>query len=463
MSSARPPRFRPDRVWRTAREPLIWLDADLRVVWVNAAWEELTGRGAEEVVGADCSIFGVAREDAAASFAPPPEALGGVAASTSTLIVRPDGERLLRGVSFWPFVARGGALLGMLGRARDADEPAEEAESRGNRLRVRLRTLRDDLFQRFGVDSLIGEGPAHRRLLEQARIAASSRSPILIVGEPGTGRRHLARVIHQLAEGAESTFAALDCRALPAEAIERALFDATADRPRLKAPEGSTLAIGDILHLPRDLQARLAAALDDEAREGRRTRVVAITSGDPEAALRAERLRGDLFLALSVLTIRLSSLRSRREEIPLLAQHFLERANERGGRRRPGFAPAAERALSGYDWPGNLGELARVVESARAGNAKSDDRETVGESIDVGDLPPEILGERGAAYLPPRETPPKSLDELLADVERRLIENAMARARRNKSRAAEILGVSRPRLYRRIKELNLPDEPGDED
>ncbi len=484
MPSPRPPRFRPDRVWRSAREPLIWLDAELRVVWVNSAWEELTGRRADEVVGADCSIFGASRSDdaggeaLAASFAPPPEALGGVAASTSTLIVRPDGERLLRGLSFWPFAGRDGSLLGMLGRVRDADEPAEEAESRGNRLRLRLRTLRDDLFRRYGVDSLIGEGPAHRRLLEQSRIAASNRAPVLIVGEPGTGRRHLARVIHQLGDGPESTFSALDCRALPPEALDRALFGSTdydyrnaldepppVDRPRLAPPEGSTLAIGDILDLPRDLQAKLAVALADEDLRGRRTRVVAVTSGDPEAALLSERLRADLYHALSTLVIRLPSLRSRREEIPLLAQHFLERANERGGRRRPGFTADAERALAGYDWPGNLSELARVVARARAGDSKGKDadREAVGGPIDVGDLPPEILGERGAAYLPPREAPPRPLDDLLADVERRLIENAMARARRNKSRAAEILGVSRPRLYRRIKELNLPDEPDDDD
>jgi len=477
MSSPRPPMFRPERVWRSAREPLIWLDAELRVVWVNSAWEALTGRSAESIVGTICSASDASRgddaESLAASFAPPPEVVGGAAAATSTLIVRPDGERLLRGLSFWPFAARDGSLLGMLGRIRDADEPAEEAESRGYRLRVRLLALRNSLFQRYGVDSLIGEGAAHRRLLEQARMAASSRVPLLIVGEPGTGKRHLARVIHQLGGGAGSAFAFFDCRAIPAELLERELFAAVedddasddrppTDRPRLAAPEGSTLALDDILELPRDLQARLAAALDAEAGEGRRTRVVAVTSGDLDAALRAERLRADLYHALSVFTIRLSPLRSRREDIPLLAQYFLDRANGRGGRQRLGFTPAAERALASYDWPGNLRELARVIERAREGRANPDDRGPIGGPIDESDLPPEILGDLGAAYLPPRETPPKPLDELLADVERRLIENAMARARRNKSRAAEILGVSRPRLYRRIKELGLPDEPDNE-
>lgn len=475
MSSPRLSRFRPDRIWRSAREPLIWLDSELRVAWVNAAWEELTGRPADSIVGVACSASVVSEadgvDDLAASFAPPPEVLGGAAASTSTLIVRPDGERLLRGLSYWPFVGRDGSLLGMLGRIRDADEPAKEVESRDNRLRARLLELRHGLFRRYGVDSLIGQGAAHRRLLEQAKLAASSRVPLSIIGEPGTGKRHLARVIHQLGDGPNSTFSILDCRAIPAESLERALFVADGaegvdagdepnrDRPRLAAPRGSTLALDGFLDLPRDLQVQLAAALDSEPDDDRRTRVVAVSSEDLDAAVRSERLHPDLCQALSVFTIRLSPLRSRRADIPLLAQYFLDRANGRGGRQRFGFTPAAERALAGYDWPGNLSELARVVERARETDAQTADQRSFGGPIDEGDLPPDILGDLGGAYLPPREAPPKPLDELLADVERRLIENAMAKARRNKSRVAEILGVSRPRLYRRIKELGLPDEP----
>lgn len=475
MSSPRLPRFRPDRVWRSAREPLIWLDAELRVVWVNSAWEELTGRPAETIVGVVRAVSdGEGADDLAASFAPPPEVLGGSASSTSTLILRPDGERLLRGLSFWPFVGRDGSVLGMLGRVRDADETAEENESRSNRLRVRLLELRHGLFQRYGVDSLIGQGPAHRCLLEQAKLAASSRVPLSILGEPGAGKRHLARVIHQMGSGSNSSFSIFDCRAIPPESLERALFVSdenedvdtgapSLDRLKLTASEGSTLALDGFLDLPRDLQVRLAAALGSEADDDRRrTRVMALSSDDLEAAVRAERLHPALHHALSVFTIRLSPLRSRREDIPLLAQYFLDRANGRGGRQRLGFTPAAESALAGYDWPGNLGELARVVERARETDVQSTGSRAIGGPIDEQDLPPEILGELGAAYLPPRETSPKPLDELLADVERRLIENAMARARRNKSRAAEILGVSRPRLYRRIKELGLPDEADDE-
>jgi DNA-binding NtrC family response regulator len=134
-----------------------------------------------------------------------------------------------------------------------------------------------------------------------------------------------------------------------------------------------------------------------------------------------------------------------------LAQHLLERANERGGEQRTGFSPQAKSALFAYDWPGNLRELARVIDHAHARGK--------GSVVELDDLPASIRGNLGGGFLPPSPTSPaKPLDELLTDVERRLIERALRQARSNKSRAAELLGISRPRLYRRIKELNLPDD-----
>ncbi|MDR3618520.1 MAG: sigma 54-interacting transcriptional regulator [Paludisphaera borealis] len=460
-----PPRasaFRPDQLWRSAREPMFWLDSDLRIIWVNHAWEGLTGHKAESILGTVCSSYGPSQAgdaaDLAASFAPPSEVLAGRAATSSTLILSASGERLWRGIAFWPFRGPDGALLGLLGQVREADDPSAVVASPSHRLRVRLLELRQALYERFGFDTLIGAGLAHHRLLEQVRVASSSLAPTLIVGEPGTGKRHVARVIHQLGAAPGSPLSTFDCQALPADVLERELFAAAeaAAPSRLAVDDGSTLLVGDVLALPRDVQLRLVEALDG------RVRLLCFTSGDPEAAVRSERLRSEFYYAASVLTIRLLPLRERRGEILLLAQHFLERANQRGGPQRSGFTPAAESALSAYDWPGNLRELARVVDHAHASGADANVHRVPAVPIDADDLPAGIRGDLGAAYLPPRSAPPKPLDEILTDVERRLIENAMAKARRNKSRAAEILGVSRPRLYRRIKELNLPDEPEQE-
>lgn len=472
-----PPRasaFRPDQLWRSVREPMFWLDPDLRVAWVNQAWEGLTGHKAESIVGAVCSCHGPSRPgeaaDLAASLAPPPEVLAGRPATTATLILRADGERLWRGLAFQPFMGTDGALLGLLGRVCEVDDGPTPAASQIHRLRVRLLELRRELFRRFGFDSLIGAGPAHHRLLDQARLASATHAPVLIVGESGTGKRHVARVIHQLGADPGAPLTLFDCQALPADVLERELFaepaapsrgdpekapSSGAAPSRLAVEDGTTLLIGDVMTLPRDVQLRLVEALDD------RVRLLCFTSGDPEAAVRSERLRPEFYYAASVLTIRLLPLRDRRGEILLLAQHFLERANQRGGPQRSGFTPAAESALEAYDWPGNLRELARVVDHAHGRSVETGataDR-ALGAPIDADDLPAGIRGELGAAYLPPLPAPARPLDEILTDVERRLIENAMTKARRNKSRAAEILGVSRPRLYRRIKELGLPDEP----
>jgi DNA-binding NtrC family response regulator len=303
-------------------------------------------------------------------------------------------------------------------------------------------------------------------MLGQVHLAAGSNSPVLIVGEPGTGKRLLAQTIHRLRTGSDHGLVAFDCAALPSAVIERELFEATHGTPgadplcssaedradSLSLEEGSSLLIGDILALSSDLQARLARAL------GGGCRVLATTVGNPVIAVQQERLRPDLYYGLSVLTIATLPLRDRRHDIPLLAQSFLERANQRAGTAFPGFAREALAVLEAHDWPGNLSELCRVVDAAHHQVQLRSEPSAALPLVGPHDLPGAIRGHQGAAYLPPTTAAIKPLDELLADIERRLIEKALVQSRQNKSRAAELLGISRPRLYRRIKELNLPDE-----
>ena len=456
MASSRVTGARFDQLLQQAREPAFWLTAGLKLIWVNRAWEELTGHPVASVAGLVCHAHGPTRAGdlpgLGGSFYPPPEALSGRPAGAKTLVVHAGGERRWRRVEFWPFHDEKGNLFAFLGLVRSLEDPPMAPDSESQRLRTELLEVRDRLLGRFGLDNLIGRGPAHRRLLDQVVAASASTVPVLVVGEPGTGKRLVAHAIHQIGDRNHAPVVPLDCKALPPEILERELFgpgdrhgDAS-EHPRLVLPEGSTLLIGDILDLPRDHQSRLASALDSPVR------LIATTTSDPDDALASERLRPDLYYALTTLVIRLSPLRDRLDELPLLAQHFLERANLRGGRQRGGFGEPAIRTLLGYDWPGNLCELARVVEESHGRG--------VGDVIEADDLPAAIRGHLGAAYAPPALHPPHiPLDELLTRVERRLIENALSRTRHNKSRAAELLGISRPRLYRRIKELNLPDEP----
>jgi PAS domain S-box-containing protein len=451
---------RPETLLHLSSEPIFLLGPSGRFLYVNPAWEDLAGVTAAEVVqrDADPSSDGSPSELIDA-FRPPPEAVGGSPASTTTLIRRPDGQRIWRRLEFWPHRDREGRPLFLLGIVRPTEQAMIAPDAPSMRLRAELERVREQLVDRLGLDSLIGQGPAHRRLLDQVAAASASSVPTLMVGPPGSGKRQVARAIHRRSGRPDSSLVVVDCPALPAELLDRELFgppptDPEAGaRPRLARPEGSTVLLGEILDLPRDVQGRLVQALS--APEARGVRLLSTASGDPEAAVRDDRLRSDLYFALTTMVIRLAPLRERLEEIPLLAQHFLERSNQREVPRRVGFHPEAIEILARYDWPGNLRELARVVDS-------SHDRAS-GDLIGPADLPSSIRGHLGAAYLPPaipEEHLP--LDATLERLERRLIERALKSARGNKSLAAKNLLISRTRLHRRIQELGLGGDPGPE-
>jgi PAS domain S-box-containing protein len=473
VDSNSPPRVAPvelEQLWQQSRDPIFWLDHTLKLVWVNRAWENLTGYSAQSVAGVACQTHGsTCLANLAAGFYPHPESLKGHPVARLSLIFPFRGEPVWHPVEFWPFRDENDSLIGLLGRVRTAACRRSVTASEASQLDLDLLEIRRDLRERHGFDSLVGFGPAHRRLLDQVRLATTSTTPVLIVGEPGTGKRQVARTIHQNGPGRYLPLVPFDCEALPAEIFERELFGLDARDPpeagnlpaadglarrRLSLRDGSTLLIREIVKLPRDLQERLTTCLDMPVR------LLATTTIDPESAYEGEQLRPELYFVLTTLVIQLQPLRDRRAELPALAQHLLKRVNEREEKQKTGFSPQALSALMEYDWPGNLRELARVVDHAHAHS----DRDN--PFVATEDLPASIRGNAGEGYPTQDQTSAiKPLDELLTEIERRLIETALRQARSNKSRAAEMLGISRPRLYRRIKELSLPDnEPtGDVD
>ncbi len=428
-------------LFQKADGPVFALDAAARFLYVNTAWESLTGYSAAEMARFSCRptahADSVELAALASAFYPPLEARSGRPAATRSVIPQREGTSRFRTLEFWPLRDQRGNLLGFLGMIHEDEEAPLAPQAESVRLRADLLNLRDHLQRRFGHDALIGQGPAHQRLLDQVQAAAASEAAVLILGEPGTGRRLVARTIHQRGTRPGDPLVPFDCTALPADVLARELFEPA-------RPAGTTLMMVEVLDLPRDLQGRLAHMLEGPIR------LLATSGGDPDRALAEDRLRPDLYYRLTTLVIRLRPLRERLDEVPLLAQHLLERLNQRSERPRTGFTSQALSALTRYDWPGNFRELARVIDAAHAA--------ADGDVIGLDAVPAEIQGNLGAAHLPPAPTTPMTpLDEVLEQVERRLIEQALQRSRHNKSKAAELLAISRPRLYRRIGELRIPE------
>jgi transcriptional regulator with PAS, ATPase and Fis domain len=441
--------FRWQAFFRRAAEPLFLLDRRQRPLFVNAAWEALTGIPAADAPRLVCRRPRPAGADdpphAAVEHAltPPPEARRGAVTRVRRLL---PGRRWWD-VDFFP-LRQAGKTEGVLILGRITPVAVEEAEPAAP-LPERLVALRERVTQRYGPDLLSGDAPALRRLAEQARLAAHTAAPVLLVGEPGTGKETLARFIHYQGPARERPFAALDCARLPAAALADVLF----------GPSSTSLGaiyLREPSRLPRDLQLRLCGVLRGGAEEvAGSPRILAGCIADPLEEMRAGRLLDELHAALAVLTLHLPPLRERQAELPALVDRLLERCNEEGEPHVKRLAPDVWDVLRAHAWPGNLRELYAVLSAAR--------RRAGGERITAEHLPAPLRLLRRMEGEPGRRPErPLPLDALLEQAERRLIEMALERAGGKKHRAAEILSIWRARLIRRMKALGIGDAEGGE-
>jgi DNA-binding NtrC family response regulator len=304
----------------------------------------------------------------------------------------------------------------------------------------------------FSLDLLASDRPAMRRLVQQVRLADGVRAPVLIIGEPGSGKETVARIIHYQGPDRERSFAALDCRRLPPGVVAGILFGGAA-RCALGA-----VYLDEPACLPRDVQLRLAehlAGADAGSVEAARTPRLLAGSGDPEEAVRSGRLLEELYCLLGPLTLQVPPLGERREDLPRLVEHLLGNLNAQSSGRVVGLTAAAWEVVRHHHWPGNLDELRQVLADARARAA--------GERIDAGDLPAALRLAQRLEQDPLRAAPrPVPLEQTMEQVERRLIQVALRRARGQRALAAELLGIYRGRLLRRMKALGMAEADEDE-
>jgi DNA-binding NtrC family response regulator len=296
-----------------------------------------------------------------------------------------------------------------------------------------------------------------QRVLEQVQVAIHSAVPIHLTGPRGSGKEHLARAIHQEGATQQGSFVPFDCRQSPLWMLQtlQRLLHPDADDSGLGTLEARTLFLIDVAHLPRDVQERLLAEYRPEgARVSRRLPLPRLMSSSTERladAVEDERLLPELFYLLTTLTIDVPSLRSRRDDLMPLAQAFLESHNRGASRQVTGFADDVWPQLREYQWPGNLDELALVVQEAR--------EQSTGPIIEVKNLPLRFRAGLGAQSVGPAsraaDDPLPQLEPHLAQIERELIERALTQANQTKTLAAKLLGLQRPVLYRRMQALKM--------
>jgi DNA-binding NtrC family response regulator len=325
--------------------------------------------------------------------------------------------------------------------------------------------LRRELEGRHQFGTLVGATPAFRKVIEAVAAVAETKANVLITGESGTGKEVVARAIHFNSGRRERPFVALNCAAIPETLLESELFGhvkgaftgALAARPgRFVQAEGGTLFLDEIGEMPLALQVKILRVLQERVVEpvgGSQARnvdvrVIAATNRDLEAAVRARSFREDLYYRLNVFPIRLPALRERREDIVLLAEHFVRQLAADMGKRVVAINPAAVEALTGYAWPGNIRELQNAIERAIILA-----RQPV---LDVIDLPAQLF-ERPAARAQAggEETLPVDLDRALEDIERRFILRALGESGGVQVKAAERLGINERSLWHRIKKLGI--------
>jgi two-component system response regulator HydG len=333
------------------------------------------------------------------------------------------------------------------------------------RLQDEVRTLRRVVEESTRFGNLMGGSAAMARVYDLLGRIANSPATVLITGESGTGKEVAARALHERGPRKGKPFVAVNCSAVPEALLESELFghargaftDARAARAGLLLQaNGGTMLLDEIGDMPLSLQPKLLRALqertlrpvggDEEVPFD--VRIVATTNRDLRALVEEERFREDLYFRINVIHVEMPPLRARGGDVLLLAQYFVDVHAARAGKRVAGISPAAAQKLLAYNWPGNVRELQNCIERAIA--------LTQYEKIMAEDLPDPVRDYRRSHVIVAGDDPSELVP--LAEVERRYVLRVLEAVGGNKTSAAQILGVTRKTLYRKLEEYGAPVE-----
>ena len=347
------------------------------------------------------------------------------------------------------------------------------AEGQAQQLERRVQRLHGALSEQYGFGRILGQAPSLREALERAARVAPEETPVLLTGESGTGKELVAQAIHYASRRADGPCVAINCAALPDTLIESELFGhergaftgADKQKPgRFELAAGGTLFLDEVGELAAAVQAKLLRVLQEHEFQrvgGTATlkadfRLIVATNRDLADAMARGQFREDLYYRLSVFPIHLPPLRVRGDDVVLLAREFVRRLGERMGKGEPGLSRDAQQLLVTYPWPGNIRELQNAIERALI---VSDDGLIT--AAQLGLTRPRLPS--GEASPPGVPTPSRVANQeaaaaTLQELERHAIADALANAKGNKTAAAAALGITRMRLYTKLKRLGLPSQ-----
>ena len=340
----------------------------------------------------------------------------------------------------------------------------------GSALELRKsRELNRALREELGEDEMVGRSAAVERVREMIARIAPTDARVLITGESGTGKEVAASAIHRLSQRGAAPYIKLNCAAIPRDLVEsemfgheRGAFTGATDRRRgrFELAHGGTLFLDEVGDLSMEAQAKLLRAL--EVAEIERVggsgpipvdvRVLTATNKDLRAEVAAGRFREDLFFRLHVIPLHLAPLRERPGDVPLLVEHFVRRNQRRHGLRPPRITPAGMETLARHPWPGNIRELANILERVSILHAGTEVGAAEIRAVLAADGPLPVEAGNGAAY---RDDDERTLSERLDEYERQLLIGALDHADGNVAEAARKLRTDRANLYRRMRRLDV--------
>jgi DNA-binding NtrC family response regulator len=414
-----------------AADPTFLLNARRRLRYANPAFEKLVKLSLADLYNLPC-IRDRRVEPLGQTLAPPPEVMEGKVA----VIRRPVPPSRLGppwwDIAYMPLRSGDNQLWGIIGRVSVvAGDPGQRTRA----LPDGILQLRKRLFQRYSFSCLEGEASATHRLVEQVRLACQLPVPISLIGEPGSGKLLVARVIHHQGPTGDRGFVAVDCESLPAEAIETILFGELG----LRSPRTGTVFLRRAASLPRELQDRVVEWWHTKAADA--ARIVAGWSKLPQSSFESGEVLREFADLFGLFLVHVPPLRERLDDLPRLAETWLHAKGK-------SLSAAASHVLRQYPWPGNLRELKSVLWEAADRCAEP--------VIDADQLPDFIRSAPSVVDRPAvdRQFP---LKQTLHEIQRRLILFALRRARGRKAEAARLLDISRSELWRRMRELSLSD------